>query len=162
MFSYILGGDFFKIRPKGNIDYVISNPPYSLKTEVFERLFKLGTPFAMLVGVVGLFESQKRFDGFIGSSGKSYQYDFYLPDYNCCVEYDGIQHYCGWGKDSQSLLNIQRRDKAKDDFCLTHNISLVRIPYYCYDNITEESIRDLVKEIANGRLPQIYTYRENK
>lgn len=58
------GGDFFKIRPKSDIDYVISNPPYSLKTEVFERLFKLGIPFAMLVGVVGLFESQKRFEMF--------------------------------------------------------------------------------------------------
>ena len=35
-----------------------------MKTEVFERLFKIGTPFAMLVGVVGLFESQKRFEMF--------------------------------------------------------------------------------------------------
>ena len=42
-------------------DYIISNPPYSLKGQVFERLFQLGIPFAMLVGVVGLFESQKRF-----------------------------------------------------------------------------------------------------
>ena len=42
-------------------DYIISNPPYSLKNEVFERLFTIGKPFAMLVGVVGLFESQKRF-----------------------------------------------------------------------------------------------------
>jgi len=45
-------------------DCVISNPPYSLKTEVFERLFYIGKPFAMLVGVVGLFESQRRFNLF--------------------------------------------------------------------------------------------------
>lgn len=45
-------------------DYIISNPPYSLKNEVFERLFKLNRPFAMLVGVVGLFESKKRFEMF--------------------------------------------------------------------------------------------------
>ena len=45
-------------------DYIISNPPYSLKFEVFERLFKIGKPFAMLVGVVGLFESKKRFNLF--------------------------------------------------------------------------------------------------
>ena len=45
-------------------DYIISNPPYSLKDEVFERLFQLNIPFAMLVGVVGLFESQKRFKMF--------------------------------------------------------------------------------------------------
>ena len=45
-------------------DCIISNPPYSLKAEVFNRLFKIGKPFAMLVGVVGLFESQKRYTMF--------------------------------------------------------------------------------------------------
>jgi predicted ribosome quality control (RQC) complex YloA/Tae2 family protein len=45
-------------------DYIISNPPYSLKKEVFDALFKSEKPFAMLVGVVGLFESQKRFEMF--------------------------------------------------------------------------------------------------
>ena len=35
-----------------------------MKGEVFERLFKLNKPFAMLVGVVGLFESQFRFNLF--------------------------------------------------------------------------------------------------
>lgn len=62
--THIFGGvDFFDCDiPK--CDYIISNPPYSLKTEVFDRLFKIGKPFAMLVGVVGLFESQKRFDMF--------------------------------------------------------------------------------------------------
>ena len=54
--------DFFQLDVE--CDAIISNPPYSLKTEVFERLFKLGKPFAMLVGVVGLFESQKRFSMF--------------------------------------------------------------------------------------------------
>lgn len=45
-------------------DYIISNPPYTLKYEVLNRLFELDIPFAMLVGVVGLFESQKRFKMF--------------------------------------------------------------------------------------------------
>jgi hypothetical protein len=47
-----------------NSDIIISNPPYSKKGEVFERLFQLNKPFAMLVGIVGLFESDKRFDMF--------------------------------------------------------------------------------------------------
>ena len=55
-------GDFFKLNI--NCDFIISNPPYSLKKEVLQRLFDLGKPFAMLVGVVGLFESQKRFEMF--------------------------------------------------------------------------------------------------
>lgn len=57
------GQDFFTIDPP-DCDYIISNPPYSLKGDVFNRLFEIGKPFAMLVGVVGLFESKKRFDMF--------------------------------------------------------------------------------------------------
>lgn len=57
------GIDFFTCSVP-ECDYIISNPPYSQKTEVLERLFKIGKPFAMLLGVVGLFESQKRFNLF--------------------------------------------------------------------------------------------------
>jgi hypothetical protein len=53
------GYDFFTTDIMA--DAIISNPPYSLKGDVFERLFNIGKPFAMLVRVVGLFESQKRF-----------------------------------------------------------------------------------------------------
>lgn len=64
IYSHIdLGKDFFKYEPS-NYDCIVSNPPYSLKSEVFERLFLLKKPFAMLVGVVGIFESQKRFNMF--------------------------------------------------------------------------------------------------
>ena len=56
------GFDFFETEIE--CDFIISNPPYSIKAEVFERLFSFETPFAMLVGVVGLFESQRRFDMF--------------------------------------------------------------------------------------------------
>lgn len=59
------GHDFFKANLANmTCDIVISNPPYSLKTEVLERLFLAKIKFAMLVGVVGLFESQRRFDMF--------------------------------------------------------------------------------------------------
>lgn len=64
IFSHIkYGQDFFKMEVP-ECDYIISNPPYSAKTEVLQRLFEIGKPFAMLVGVVGLFESQKRFEMF--------------------------------------------------------------------------------------------------
>ena len=56
------GHDFFETNRE--CEYIISNPPYSLKGEVFNRLFALGRPFAMLVGVVGIFESQARFEMF--------------------------------------------------------------------------------------------------
>lgn len=57
------GTDFFNCEIP-DCTHIISNPPYSLKTEVFDKLFKIGKPFAMLVGVVGLFESQRRFEMF--------------------------------------------------------------------------------------------------
>jgi hypothetical protein len=49
---------------KRDSDYIISNPPYSLKNEILEKLFNSGKSFAMLMGVVGIFESQKRFNLF--------------------------------------------------------------------------------------------------
>lgn len=57
------GDDFFFIEPD-KYDVIISNPPYSLKNEVLERLFLLNKPFAMLLGVAGLFESERRFSLF--------------------------------------------------------------------------------------------------
>jgi hypothetical protein len=61
--SLLEGKDFFE-EDVPDADYIISNPPYSIKADVFNRLFEIGKPFAMLVGVVGLFESQKRFEMF--------------------------------------------------------------------------------------------------
>ena len=60
------GNDFFieTAQSLSEVDYIISNPPYSIKGKVFEHLFSIGKPFAMLVGVVGLFESKSRFEMF--------------------------------------------------------------------------------------------------
>lgn len=57
------GNDFFEMDIP-ECDCIVSNPPYSIKGEVLEYLFKIHKPFAMLVGVVGLFESEKRFSMF--------------------------------------------------------------------------------------------------
>lgn len=57
------GTDFFSADVP-DCDCIVSNPPYSRKGEVIKRLFDIGKPFAMLVGVVGLFESKKRFEMF--------------------------------------------------------------------------------------------------
>ena len=76
--------DFFNYEPNVNYDYIISNPPYSIKYEVFNRLFELGKPFAMLVGVVGIFESRKRFDLFKNNTFEVMYFDkriSYFKDY---------------------------------------------------------------------------------
>lgn len=57
------GQDFFNTEvPK--CDYIISNPPYSLKGEVFKRLYEIKIPFAMLVNFQGLFDHKERFELF--------------------------------------------------------------------------------------------------
>lgn len=66
--------DFFKCQVP-SCDCIISNPPYSLKGKVFERLFEIGKPFAMLVGLVGLFESSHRFNLFANNDFEIMYFD---------------------------------------------------------------------------------------
>ena len=108
------------------------------------------------------FISQKKFDNFVAPSGRFYQFDFYLPDYHCCIEYDGEQHYTGWRGNKDSLEHIKKNDAIKDIFCLENNLILVRIPYFYYDNITLENISKLLEELKNEPVPQVYTFGENK
>lgn len=83
------GKDFFSCEDVDKYadwcDYIISNPPYSMKAEVFNRLFEIGKPFAMLVGVVGLFESKKRFTMFKENEFEIMYFDkrvAYFKDYD--------------------------------------------------------------------------------
>ena len=43
------GKDFMTYEPKEHYDCIISNPPFSKKLEVFQRLFDLNKPFAMIM-----------------------------------------------------------------------------------------------------------------
>ena len=44
------GKDFFEYEPE-EWDILISNPPFTRKLEVLERLYKLNKPFAMILGL---------------------------------------------------------------------------------------------------------------
>ena len=58
-------------------------------------------------------------------------FDFYLLDYNICIEFDGIQHFVPieyWGGE-ETLKYIKMHDKIKDDFCKEKNIKIIRIKY---------------------------------
>ena len=57
------GQDFFTV-PVPECDYIISNPPYSLKGAVFKRLYEIGKPFAMLINFQGIFDHKERFELF--------------------------------------------------------------------------------------------------
>lgn len=58
-------------------------------------------------------------------------FDFYLPDYNICIEYDGRQHYqpiYEWGGESY-LCKIKQNDEIKTNYCQNNDIKLYRISY---------------------------------
>jgi len=64
------GYDFFNYEPDEDYDYIISNPPFTQKLEVFNRLYDLNKPFAMVMGlpilnyqVVGSFFLEKQQQG---------------------------------------------------------------------------------------------------
>ena len=69
-------------------------------------------------------------------------FDFYLPDYNICIEYDGIQHFepqdfAGKGENwaEQQLLSTKNKDEIKSNYCKNNNIKLIRISYLEFNNI---------------------------
>ena len=52
--------NFFYYEPDEWYDYIISNPPFSLKDDILKRLCELNKPFAMLLPLPTL-QGQKRF-----------------------------------------------------------------------------------------------------
>lgn len=64
-------------------------------------------------------------------------FDFYLPDFNSCIEFDGEQHYkpVEYFGGEESFKNTVIRDNIKTEYCKNNNIKLIRIPYYEINNI---------------------------
>ena len=71
-------------------------------------------------------------------------FDFYLPDYNLCIEYDGEQHYnihydetINKSTAKEQFENRKRHDKIKDNYCIEKGINMLRIPYWEENNLEE-------------------------
>lgn len=77
------------------------------------------------------FERQFEFDDCIGITTKfckKLPFDFYIPKYNTCIEYDGRQHFEPvYGQENLELQKV--RDRLKDEYCKENGIKLIRIPY---------------------------------
>ena len=64
-------------------------------------------------------------------------FDFYLPEFNACIEFQGKQHfstkYGGFGASKENtLINFEKlkyNDKIKSDFCFNNKIELIEISY---------------------------------
>lgn len=71
---------------------------------------------------------------------KSLPFDFYLPDYNSCIEFDGQGHFLPVFS-QESLEQTQKHDIIKNDYCHNHNIPLLRIPYFDSNKAEEKIIQ---------------------
>lgn len=95
------------------------------------------------------YERWRVFDGLVFKS--QLKYDFYLLDYNILIEYDGEYHYHVINRSKDHEKNVENfrlnklRDKLKDNYALSNNIPLLRIPYWDFDRI-EELIEAFISE----------------
>ena len=90
------------------------------------------------------------FKDFLYSNGVHPRYDFYIPDKNYVIEFDGKQHYfyynnaTTWNTE-ENLKKTQKRDNLKNEYCWNNNIPIIRIPYTLQSKIT---IEDLLLETS--------------
>jgi predicted nucleic-acid-binding Zn-ribbon protein len=92
------------------------------------------------------FETESKFSECIGYSdehtcikSRKLKFDFYVPELNTLIEYDGAFHFIQMGmvNDDQFLRDILN-DKQKNDFTKRKSIKLIRIAYTDFDSISEE------------------------
>ena len=90
----------------------------------------------------------KRQHIFKGCKFKSYlPFDFYLPDYNTLIEFDGAQHYkiVDYFGGFDGFVDRKIRDTVKNIYCKDNNINLIRIPYWEFNNIEKIIVTEINK-----------------
>ncbi len=94
---------------------------------------------------------QKVFDGLLGIGNGLLSYDFYLPDSNLLIEYQGEHHekpidFEGRGlKHAKKMFEYQQEhDRRKRQYAKDNGIELLEIWYWDYDNI-EKILSDKLK-----------------
>lgn len=83
-----------------------------------------------------IYYTQKKFIGCCDIA--PLKFDFWLPEYLTCIEFDGIQHFevsKNWNDTEEGLRDRQNKDAIKDKYCEENDITLIRIPYWEKDNI---------------------------
>ena len=82
-------------------------------------------------------------------------FDFYLPNKNTVVEYDGEHHYhpvqfngISEAAAQKDFNDIQRHDKIKNQYCADNDIKLIRIPYWDKSNINDILSENLLHKLT--------------
>lgn len=82
------------------------------------------------------FSMQQKYKNLRGVNNGLLSYDFYILDYNILVEYQGQYHDGTVGNQTEEQFKIQQEhDKRKKEYAELHNIELLEIWYWDYNNI---------------------------
>ena len=88
------------------------------------------------------FSQEKTFKECINNTNHKLRFDFYVQN-SYLIEFDGKQHFQitgGWGTEDY-FKRLKEHDNIKNEYCKTHNIPLIRIPYWHYNDITIEDLK---------------------
>lgn len=89
---------------------------------------------------------QFKFQYRVKINNKMHRFDFYLPNYNLFIEYDGKQHFYPvepWGGDD-ALKDRKMRDKEKDEYVSSIGALILRINY------TSKTANDIVRLLSTA------------
>lgn len=77
------------------------------------------------------YNKQYKFDDCLSKNNVKLPFDFYLPDINILIEYDGRQHFEPVSKFGgvESFLNLRENDNRRNKWCEEKGIDLIRISY---------------------------------
>ena len=96
------------------------------------------------------YEEEKKFESCRMNKKGIMRFDFYLPEHNLLIEYDGKQHFTpsgnpAWrGNPIIRFIQTQQRDKFKNNWAKNNNYKLIRIPYTEFKNINQILNKDII------------------
>jgi very-short-patch-repair endonuclease len=97
------------------------------------------------------------------------KFDFYLPEYNVLIEYDGKQHFePTFGKSEYTRqLNyniLYESDNIKDEFVKTNNygLGMIRIPHTLKEGQYDKLLENKLKVIEKNKIEYIGDYPERE
>lgn len=97
------------------------------------------------------FIPQKRFADCMNQKGTDMlPFDFYLPNHNIIIEYDGEHHFQpikGWGGEKK-FNTTKQNDLIKTNYCKLNNITLLRIPYTYLENDIRNEILNILSPVT--------------
>lgn len=88
------------------------------------------------------------------SNKKKLPFDFYLPEYNICIEFDGEQHFRSveYFGGEKNLKKIQYHDFLKNVYCESNGIGILRIFYSEENNLSPDKLMFFIQEAVGGHL----------